>query len=117
MATEQYFIIVPDRPGAPRLQVRSEHLAKVANEDPAVSKTVFGGAYLTSQPETLDPAAWGFAGSAMMLEFPAGSGEEAVWNWLRTDPYTTGGVWDAEKARIVKFRAGLSNQKDLPAAK
>ncbi|KAJ6257185.1 hypothetical protein Dda_8071 [Drechslerella dactyloides] len=113
MATEQYFVIVPDRPDAPRLEVRPSHFAKIAAENPAVSNTLMGGAYFSEQPVSVDPKEWGFAGSALVLELPAGSGEEGVREWIRNDPYATGGVWDAEKARIIKFRAGMSNAKDL----
>ncbi|KAF3936659.1 hypothetical protein ABW19_dt0207490 [Dactylella cylindrospora] len=117
MATEQYFIIVPDHPSAPRLAVRPAHFAKISTEDSTVSNTIMGGAYLTSQPETLDATTWGFAGSALVLELPAGSGEEKAREWLKEDPYSTDGVWDWEKARIIKFKAGLSNPKELSAGK
>ncbi|KAK6358868.1 hypothetical protein TWF696_000048 [Orbilia brochopaga] len=113
MATEQYFIILPDRPDAPRLQVRPEHFSKIAAEDPAVSSTLMGGAYFSEQPQSADPTTWGFAGSALVLELPAGSGEEGVREWIRNDPYAKGAVWDADNARIIKFRAGMSNPKDL----
>lgn len=53
----------------------------------------------------------------MALELPAGSGEEGVKQWLKEDPYSKGGVWDWEKARIIKFKAGLSNPKGLSAGK
>lgn len=33
--------------------------------------------------------------------------------WLKNDPYSTGGVWDWENARIFKFKAGVSNVKEL----
>ncbi|KAF3906992.1 hypothetical protein ABW21_db0206798 [Orbilia brochopaga] len=117
MATEQYFIILPDRPGAPRLQVRPAHLSKVATEDPAVSNTLMGGAYFSQQPASTDPTTWGFEGSALVLELPAGAGEEGVKEWLRNDPYATGTVWDVDGARIIKFRAGMSNPKDLAQPK
>ncbi|KAK6524274.1 hypothetical protein TWF694_005928 [Orbilia ellipsospora] len=120
MATEQYFIIVPDHPSAPRLEVRPKHFEKIVREEsasPLISNTLMGGAYLTSQPQTLDATTWGFEGSALVLELPAGSGEEGAKEWLRTDPYSTGGVWDWEKARIVKFKAGASNVKDITMGK
>ena len=33
--------------------------------------------------------------------------------WLKNDPYSTGGVWDWENARIFRFKAGVSNVKEL----
>ncbi|KAK6334279.1 hypothetical protein TWF730_003493 [Orbilia blumenaviensis] len=115
MATEQYFIIVPDHPSAPRLAVRPKHFTKISQESPtSLPRTLFGGAYLSSQPSTsASPDTWPFAGSSLALELPAGSGEEAVREWLRTDPYSTGGVWDWENARIIRFKAGVSNVKEL----
>ncbi|KAK6499609.1 hypothetical protein TWF481_009974 [Arthrobotrys musiformis] len=119
MATEQYFIIVPDRPSAPRLEVRPKHFQKISQEHPtSLPRTLFGGAYLSSQPTpdtTSTPEKWPFAGSSLALELPAGSGEEAVREWLKNDPYSTGGVWDWENARIIKFKAGVSNVKELSA--
>ncbi|KAK6497989.1 hypothetical protein TWF506_004234 [Arthrobotrys conoides] len=119
MATEQYFIIVPDHPSAPRLEVRPKHFTKISLESPiSLPRTLFGGAYLSSQPTpetTSTPEKWQFAGSSLALELPAGSGEEAVKEWLKNDPYSTGGVWDWENARIFKFKAGVSNVKELSA--
>ncbi|KAK6347657.1 hypothetical protein TWF718_005496 [Orbilia javanica] len=119
MATEQYFIIVPDHPSAPRLAVRPKHFTKISLESPtSLPRTLFGGAYLSSQPTpetTSTPEKWPFAGSSLALELPAGSGEDAVKEWLKNDPYSTGGVWDWENARIFKFKAGVSNVKELSA--
>ncbi|KAF3079743.1 hypothetical protein TWF569_002086 [Orbilia oligospora] len=119
MATEQYFIIVPDHPSAPRLEVRPKHFTKISQESPtSLPRCLFGGAYLSSQPtpETNStPEKWPFVGSSLALELPAGSGEEAVKEWLKNDPYSTGGVWDWENARIFRFKAGVSNVKELSA--
>ncbi|EPS35712.1 hypothetical protein H072_10840 [Dactylellina haptotyla CBS 200.50] len=116
------FIIVPDHPSAPRLEVRPKHFSKIAAEESnpetaSASRTLMGGAYLAEQPRTLDATTWGFEGSALVLELPEGAGEEGAKEWLRTDPYSAGGVWDWEKARIIKFRAGVSNPQDLSAGK
>ncbi|KAK6518877.1 hypothetical protein TWF281_003568 [Arthrobotrys megalospora] len=84
------------------------------NHQPPSPRTLFGGAYLSSQPtESSSPETWPFAGSSLVLELPEGSGEDAVREWLKNDPYSTGGVWDWENARIVKFKAGVSNVKEL----
>ncbi|KAF3934784.1 hypothetical protein ABW20_dc0109135 [Dactylellina cionopaga] len=121
MATEQYFIIVPDHPSAPRLAVRPKHFSKIAAEEaadpPSTSRVLMGGAYLSEQPQNLDATTWGFEGSALVLELPEGSGEDKVKEWLKDDPYSTGGVWDWEKARIIKFKAGMSNPKELTQGK
>lgn len=85
------FVIVPDHPTASRPQNRPAHIAH------ATSPTTpyrFGGAF---KSPTDDPASSGFVGSAMVMM--AESVDDAL-NKLREDPYTKGGVWDLDRARI-----------------
>lgn len=73
-----------------RLSMRNEHLARMQEEK---KKDIFiiGGALL-SQEETM-------IGSMILLSLPA---EEAVWQWIESDVYKTGKVWD--EITVTPFR-------------
>jgi len=64
---------------------------------------VMGGAYLTHHPtlpadgSPLPDKDIPFAGSAMVV---IAESREEVMRKIREDPYTKGGVWDADNARI-----------------
>jgi len=61
-----------------------------------------GGAFLSEQPkDNADATSWGFEGSAMIGEFPAGTGVDGVRKYLQEDPYVIEGVWDLDKSRII----------------
>ena len=65
-----------------RLSVRETHLARMRQEK---EKGIFiiGGALLSAEGNMI--------GSMILLSLPD---EESVWNWIETDVYKTGNVWN-----------------------
>lgn len=76
-----------------RLAVREAHLAKV-RELKATGNFLQGGAILNAEGTMI--------GSALMMAFDT---EKELNNWLATDPYVTGQVWD--KIDVKPFRCAV----------
>ena len=103
VGTSKSLCIIPDLPNAPRLEVRPAHMEGAVKSAVNGDFIVMGGAYLTHHPA---PPADGspladrdipFAGSAMVV---IAESREEVMRKIQEDPYTKGGVWDADNARV-----------------
>lgn len=79
-----------------RMAVREDHLKK-AREMEANGSMLWGGAILDADGKMI--------GSAAITEFP---NREAVDEWLNSDPYVTGKVW--EKIEVEPFRTAIPYQ-------
>lgn len=90
----QYLILADDYTDADalsrRLAIRETHLARMREERPK-GNFELGGAKLDGDNRMV----------GSMLVINAASEEEA-WEWVKTDPYVTGKVWD--KITITPFR-------------
>ncbi|PWW78907.1 hypothetical protein C7212DRAFT_350165 [Tuber magnatum] len=103
MTLSEFFVIVPDLPTAKRSEVRSRHLAHVAER---MAKGEFyrqGGAYCSPEIPSEQVGDVPYAGSALTV---VAEDEEDVKRQLVNDPYFREGVWDVEKARIFHFKTG-----------
>ena len=76
---------------ARRMAARDAHLANIRRLG-AEGKVLAGGAMLSDDGQMI--------GSAMIADFPT---REALDEWLRTDPYTTGDVW--RRVEVRPFRS------------
>ncbi|KAL9108645.1 MAG: hypothetical protein Q9227_006591 [Pyrenula ochraceoflavens] len=99
----EWLCIIPDTPSslAKRLEVRNQHLKNITPHVDAKIVTL-GGAMLAEQPKEGEQAK--MEGSVMLVR--ANTREEVV-ERLKTDVYTTSGVWDMEKTQIIPFRTAL----------
>jgi uncharacterized protein YciI len=90
-----YLVIAKDKPGVleKRMQCRDAHLerAKISKERGFI---LLGGATLSERNEM----------NGSMLIFDAASKEE-VEEYMSTDPYTVGGVWDTWTTEPFKLAA------------
>lgn len=87
----------PDAP-ARRQAVRDAHLAgarRLAEE----GRIVIGGAILNDAGDMI--------GSAVIVDFAS---RAELDEWLRSDPYVTGGVW--QRIEVKPFRAAVSARKE-----
>ena len=88
----QYVVHAYDYPDAldRRLAVREDHLEGVRRMK-TEGAFYLGGALLDAESRMI--------GSMMLVEFPD---DAALHDWLRIEPYVTGGVW--EKVDVKPFR-------------
>ncbi|KAI9044834.1 YciI family protein [Aspergillus affinis] len=98
-AKKEWLCIIPDKPNTleRRLQVRPKHYEDVKGLVSS-GKLLVGGAMVESHPvEGETPS---FKGS--MLVYAATNVEE-VKDIIKSDIYTSSGVWDVEKAQIIPY--------------
>lgn len=88
----QFLVQAYDFPDAAerRLSARPAHFVR-ARELKAAGHFILGGAMLSDDGRMI--------GSTMIVDFPD---EAALRDWLVTEPYVTGRVWDEIKVRLFR---------------
>ena len=100
---KEYLVMIPDHANSlqKRLAVRPKHLEKLKPHIES-GDVVFGGATLSAHPK--DGEQPDMTGSCMLIKAES---EEAVREWVKSDEYSKGEVWDFEKMQIIPFRCAV----------
>jgi uncharacterized protein YciI len=100
---KEYLVILPDHANSlhKRVAVRPKHLEKLTPYVQA-GDVVFGGATLSAHPKEGEQP--DMTGSAMLIKAES---EEALREWLASDEYTKGGVWNLDEVKIYPFRCAI----------